>query len=109
MLRPIRATGRWHARAGVSDTPFGGPRNVSSRPKSHVHFGDRHHSRQGVLFGNAAVLEYGGLVWLLFHLFVLAYEEPTLRGSFGDEYKDFCATVPRWIPRFTRQPARRGG
>ena len=63
---------------------------------------------QGLLFGNAAVLEYGGIVGLLFHLFVLAYEEPTLRTSFGDEYEDFCATVPRWIPRFTRQPARRG-
>ena len=56
---------------------------------------------QGLVLGNVTLLEYGGLVWLLFHLFVLVYEEPTLRGSFGSEYKVFCAEVPRWIPRFT--------
>ncbi len=56
---------------------------------------------QGLVFGNVTLLEYGALVWLLFHLFVLAYEEPTLRASFGSEYKVFCAEVPRWIPRFT--------
>jgi protein-S-isoprenylcysteine O-methyltransferase Ste14 len=56
---------------------------------------------QGLIFGNITLLEYGGLVWLLFHLFVLVYEEPTLRASFGSEYKVYCAEVPRWIPRFT--------
>jgi protein-S-isoprenylcysteine O-methyltransferase Ste14 len=56
---------------------------------------------QGLLLGNSRVLEYGALVWLLFHLFVLLYEEPVLRSSFGSEYRAFCAEVPRWIPRFT--------
>jgi protein-S-isoprenylcysteine O-methyltransferase Ste14 len=56
---------------------------------------------QGLLLGNSRVLEYGALVWLLFHLFVLLYEEPTLRSNFGPEYRAFCAEVPRWIPRFT--------
>ena len=28
-----------------------------------------------------------------FHLFVLFYEEPTLRRSFGAEYENFCANV----------------
>jgi protein-S-isoprenylcysteine O-methyltransferase Ste14 len=55
---------------------------------------------QGLLFGSVALLEYGALVWLLFHVFVMAYEEPVLRTSFGSEYKSFCAEVPRWIPRF---------
>lgn len=54
---------------------------------------------QGLVFGNVRVLEYGLLVWLAFHLFVLGYEEPTLRRSFGDEYAEFCRNVPRWIPR----------
>lgn len=54
---------------------------------------------QGLILGNVSVLEYGALVWLLFHFFVLAYEEPTLRSSFGSEYETFCAAVPRWIPR----------
>ena len=64
---------------------------------------------QALLFGNVAVLEYGSIVWLLFHLFVLLYEEPTLRASFGAEYESFCAEVPRWIPRITRPRAHRAG
>ena len=56
---------------------------------------------QGFLFGNARLLVYGAAVWLAFHVFVLAYEEPTLRNSFGAEYEAFCASVPRWIPRLT--------
>ncbi len=56
---------------------------------------------QGLLLGNSRVLEYGALLWLLFHLFVLLYEEPVLRSSFGPPYSAFCAEVPRWIPRFT--------
>jgi len=56
---------------------------------------------QGLFFGSVTLLEYGGVVWVCFHLFVLLYEEPTLRASFGPEYRSFCAAVPRWIPRFT--------
>jgi protein-S-isoprenylcysteine O-methyltransferase Ste14 len=54
---------------------------------------------QALILGNVRVLEYGALVWLLFHLFVLVYEEPTLRASFGSEYESYCAAIPRWIPR----------
>ena len=53
---------------------------------------------QGLFFGSIRVLEYGIAVWLGFFLFVLLYEEPTLRKSFGPEYEEFCANVPRWIP-----------
>ena len=54
---------------------------------------------QGLLMGNLRILEYGALVWLGFHLFVLVYEEPTLRATYGPEYEQFCAAVPRWLPR----------
>ena len=54
---------------------------------------------QGLLLGNPRVLGYGVLVWLAFFLFVIGYEEPTLRRTFGDEYERFCANIPRWIPR----------
>ena len=54
---------------------------------------------QGFLFGNISLLEYGAAVWLAFHLFVMLYEEPTLKRSFGAEYDAFCVKVPRWIPR----------
>ena len=56
---------------------------------------------QALILGNISLLEYGALVWLLFHLFVVAYEEPTLRASFGPEYETFCDAVPRWIPRLS--------
>ena len=56
---------------------------------------------QAVLFGDWRLLTYGGLMWLAFHVFVLAYEEPVLAESFGTQYEDFRANVPRWIPRLT--------
>ena len=56
---------------------------------------------QALLFGNARVLGYGLTVGIAFALFVLLYEEPTLRHKFGIEYDEFCAHVPRWIPRIT--------
>jgi protein-S-isoprenylcysteine O-methyltransferase Ste14 len=55
---------------------------------------------QGLLFGSVRILEYDIAVWIGFYLFVLIYEEPTLRRTFGAEYEEFCANVPRWIPRF---------
>jgi len=54
---------------------------------------------QGLFFGSSRVLEYGFAVWAGFHLFVLIYEEPTLGKTYGVEYEQFCANVPRWIPR----------
>jgi protein-S-isoprenylcysteine O-methyltransferase Ste14 len=56
---------------------------------------------QGLLFSDRHLMEYGLCVWLVMHLFVVLYEEPTLRRSFPDDYADFTANVPRWIPRFT--------
>ncbi|MBV9266408.1 MAG: isoprenylcysteine carboxylmethyltransferase family protein [Acidobacteriaceae bacterium] len=56
---------------------------------------------QALIFGDVALLEYGGIVWLLFHLFVLIYEEPTLKASFSADYTVYCNEVPRWIPRLT--------
>jgi protein-S-isoprenylcysteine O-methyltransferase Ste14 len=39
------------------------------------------------------------VAWLgLVHLFVLGYEEPTLRGQFGVEYQRYLERVRRWIP-----------
>ncbi|SRR5579871_1281939 len=54
---------------------------------------------QGLFFGDVRVLEYGIAVWAAFHLFVLVYEEPALRSSYGSEYEAFCAHVHRWVPR----------
>jgi protein-S-isoprenylcysteine O-methyltransferase Ste14 len=53
---------------------------------------------QGLLLGNLYVLEYGLAAWLTMHLFVVFYEEPTLRRQFGKEYEGYCRKVARWIP-----------
>jgi len=62
---------------------------------------------QAVLFGDIGVFEYAVVAWLVAHLFVLTYEEPTLRKTFGAEYESFRENVPRWMPRLT--PWRGGG
>lgn len=42
------------------------------------------------------------------HLFVVFYEEPTLRRIFGEEYVEYCGNVRRWRPRLRawNQPTR---
>jgi protein-S-isoprenylcysteine O-methyltransferase Ste14 len=54
---------------------------------------------QALLLGAPELLGYAAVLWLAFHLFVVGYEEPTLRATFGAEYDEFRASVPRWIPR----------
>jgi len=56
---------------------------------------------QALLFANIQLFIYGLCFWLLTHLFVRLYEEPTLRKSFPEDYAAFAAHVPRWIPRLT--------
>ena len=56
---------------------------------------------QALLFGDWRLLWYGALLWLSFHVWVVVLEEPTLKQTFGTEYEDFRANVPRWIPRST--------
>ena len=54
---------------------------------------------QALWFGSRNLLAYGAAVWLAFHLFVLLYEEPTLRRQFGSEYEEYRRHVRRWLPR----------
>ena len=56
---------------------------------------------QALIFASLDLVIYSAIVWVGFHIFVVAYEEPTLRKTFGAEYETFCANVPRWIPRLT--------
>jgi protein-S-isoprenylcysteine O-methyltransferase Ste14 len=37
----------------------------------------------------------------LVSVFVIVYEEPALREKFGDDYREYCRNVRRWIPRLT--------
>jgi len=45
------------------------------------------------------LLGYAGLFFLVTHLFVVFYEEPTLRRTFEQKYEAYCRQVRRWWPR----------
>jgi protein-S-isoprenylcysteine O-methyltransferase Ste14 len=54
-----------------------------------------------VIFGHANPVAIASVaaVALAIHLFVLFYEEPTLRKKFGAGYEQYCQNVDRWWPR----------
>jgi len=52
-----------------------------------------------LFFASRTLLWYALAVFIGFNLFVLLYEEPTLRHKFGAAYENYCAAVPRWLPR----------
>src|ERR1044071_2788459 len=54
------------------------------------------------LFGSVPLLKYALLVLVLFHLFVVLYEEPALSSQFGESYRAYRRAVPRW--GFTTRP-----
>jgi protein-S-isoprenylcysteine O-methyltransferase Ste14 len=54
---------------------------------------------QGLLLGDVWTLVYAACVWAGFTVFVIAYEEPTLRRTYGTQYFLYCANVRRWWPR----------
>jgi protein-S-isoprenylcysteine O-methyltransferase Ste14 len=45
------------------------------------------------------LLGYAGLFLLITHLFVVLYEEPTLRRTFDRDYEAYCRRVGRWWPK----------
>lgn len=53
-----------------------------------------------VTFRSMVLLEYAAFFCVAVQLFVIFYEEPTLRRQFGESYKEYCRSVPRWIPKF---------
>ncbi len=81
-------------------------------PKKLVVRGLYHYSRNPMYVGVLTVL-LGWIAWYgsglhalytvfvatAFQTFVMLYEEPHLRGEFGDEYERYTAAVNRWLPR----------
>jgi protein-S-isoprenylcysteine O-methyltransferase Ste14 len=52
-----------------------------------------------LFYQSIPLLVYAGLFLLLTHLFVVVYEEPTLRRTFEKDYEVYCRRVGRWWPR----------
>jgi protein-S-isoprenylcysteine O-methyltransferase Ste14 len=85
--------------------PFDAPRKFVAR-------GPYRYCRNPMYVGGAAMLTGFGLcagspsvlllavgMSALAHIFVVLYEEPTLRRTFGQTYVDYCRKVHRWLPR----------
>lgn len=49
-----------------------------------------------LFYRSLALLSYVGVFFLMAHLLVIGYEEPTLRRTFGQKYNEYCQSVGRW-------------
>lgn len=53
-----------------------------------------------LLTGSQGLLLYWAIWFLGANLFVIGYEEPTLRRRFGPSYERYVQSVGRWFPKF---------
>jgi len=60
-----------------------------------------------LFFDSLALAVYTALFFIVTHLFVRYYEEPTLRRAFGEEYEAYCSGVGRWLPKRSAEPSAR--
>ena len=52
-----------------------------------------------LFYQSLSIFIYTCVFFLITHLFVVLYEEPILRRTFGDEYEAYFGRVSRWLPR----------
>lgn len=57
---------------------------------------------EALLFRSWTLAKYAALVLAMFHVMVIAYEEPTLESQFGESFRAYKRSVPRW--GFTTRP-----
>jgi len=86
----------WLARHGRTVAPRAPPRKL-------VTSGPYRLSRNPMYIGVIDVLlGYALAVAIAFHLRVLVSEEPWARRTFGADWEDYRARVPRWLPRLRK-------
>ncbi len=56
---------------------------------------------QALIFTSVGLLVWFGIFALAVVSFVMAYEQPTLRETYGASYDAYCRAVPAWWPRLT--------
>jgi protein-S-isoprenylcysteine O-methyltransferase Ste14 len=54
-----------------------------------------------LFYESLALLAFTAGFLLVTHLFVIVYEEPALRRTFGAEYDAYCREVRRWRPKLS--------
>jgi protein-S-isoprenylcysteine O-methyltransferase Ste14 len=54
---------------------------------------------QALFWPSVAIAIWAGLFILINHLYFIFSEEPGLESRFGENYRQYKANVPRWLPR----------
>ncbi len=49
------------------------------------------------VFGHLLLIVHPVLMFIVFHIMITRYEEPTLINMFGKDYVEYCSKVRRWI------------
>jgi protein-S-isoprenylcysteine O-methyltransferase Ste14 len=101
--------------AGVFISRGRGTPAIFDAPRAFVAIGPYKYVRNPMYIGGLMLLIGFGLyersvsilfltlpLFLLVHMFVLFYEEPTLTRKFGSSYQEYRRAVRRWIPRLMR-------
>jgi protein-S-isoprenylcysteine O-methyltransferase Ste14 len=63
-------------------------------------------SGAALFYQSMLLLGYAGVFFIITHVFVLLYEEPTLRQTFDGDYEVYCLRVGRWWPKRQQLQAR---
>ncbi len=53
-----------------------------------------------IMCNRLVIAAAGIIVFWIFHIGAILYEEKLLRERFGDDFKEYCARIPRFRPRF---------
>ena len=53
---------------------------------------------QSAFFWSSTLLSYTAFCFVIANVLIVGYEENRLRHKYGDEYRQYCAHVGRWIP-----------
>ncbi len=56
-----------------------------------------------ILFQSIALFTYSCILFGIFHIRVLANEEPWLNKTFGKEWQSYKNKIPRWLPNIKRR------
>jgi len=85
-----------YAKSLVTDGMFG----VSRNP---IYLGNiMIYSGVFLMHGNPLIIAAGIGIFLFGYVCLVAAEEAYLMEKFGDEYRAYCAQVPRWLPDWSR-------
>ncbi|HVE61684.1 MAG TPA: methyltransferase, partial [Chitinophagaceae bacterium] len=52
---------------------------------------------EAIFFQSVNLWIYLIFVFIAFNIFILLHEEPRLRKDFGEEYRQYCQKVRRWV------------